>query len=60
MKNAVMIVPIPTIVGISFIFPPPRRKTALPRITQIKSVQMRTYLNFPSFHFEENTIATAS
>ena len=44
-----MIVPIPAIVGIAEIFPPPKTKSAAPKMTQTMSVMILTYWNFPFF-----------
>ena len=59
-KKAVIIVPIPTIVGTSFREPPPRRKITVPAITHTRSVAIRQNLNLESFHLYASTMATAS
>lgn len=60
MKKAVIIVAIPTKVGITEILPPPMRKTMIPTITQIKSVVILQNLNFAMCHLPERIIAIAS
>ena len=59
-KNAVMMVPTPTIVGISLIAPPPSRKMPAPASTHTRSVPMRQYWNGASFHLPARAMATAS
>ena len=49
-KNAVIIVPAPTMAASPESLPPEARYSALPRHTQTRSVMIRLYLNFPFFH----------
>ena len=60
MKNAVIIVPIPAIVGIAENDPPDARNSKQPVITQTMSVAILTYWNFPFFHVLQIIRATAS
>ena len=59
-EKLVMMVPTPAMVGIIFHSPPAIRKMAQPAMTHTRSVAMRQYLNLPSFHLPESTMATAS
>ena len=60
MKNAVIIVPMPTIVGIRISFPPDNKNVAMPIMIQTKSVIIRTYRNLPFFQVFTMIKATAS
>ena len=60
MKNAVIIVPIPTIVGTCMIFPPEIKNVAIPMRMHTMSVIIRTYRNLPFFQVFTIINATAS
>ena len=59
-KNAVIMVPTPAIVGIFLTCPPAVMKRITPRITQIRSEMILTYWNFPFFQVLQIIRAIAS
>ncbi len=60
MKNAVIIVPTPAMVGIMDNELPASTNKTHPITTHTRSVQILMYLNLPSFHLDYITIVTAS